>query len=143
MYRIFVSKKRLDRIGPYASSVGAFFGVFGGTLLPMFYGVYVLPGGFFSGIALAYIFCTCTHRRFFIFSYGALGAAIGAFIGYFVIGILLIPIYFSIGTGHNPPISLWIGPVFLHAIGVCVFTFFFSKYVCKKAQRKEMEVAVG
>ncbi|MEW6069379.1 MAG: hypothetical protein AB1485_02055 [Candidatus Thermoplasmatota archaeon] len=97
-------KKLLDRFAPIMGGLGAFVGVrlletdsplayYLRTLTP-----YSLPWYLCIGIIPAifsYLFCTCTHRKYLIYSSGGLGAFVGSLIG-MGIGAPLCPIMSSV-----------------------------------------------
>jgi|GEM_PF-2083708 len=126
------TKRKLDAFGPYGSAIGAGLG----------YSIYLLVGFieintgkniWISNIPftfiLPYFLCTCAHRKYLIYSPGALGGLIGTLIGFFSSGLLLIPIFMA------PSTRLGGGVIQMLVTGVSAF--FFSKYMCNRARRKE------
>lgn len=146
-----LSRNILDKFGPYGSAIGAVLGV---ILIKILTGVtydsYYLSRGYYLSFLIflflpsvfAYIFCTCTHRKYLIYSPGALGGFLGAFVGYIIYGNLshsLARVIFAYKY-HN----LLLEAIFIY-YGLLIIilpplTFFPSWYMCRRAQRKEARV---
>jgi len=98
MNRQFVIKT-LDKISPIMSGVGAFVGALR-VVIPNHFMPYswVREAGYpalyiYFGVMpalLAYLSCTCTHRKLWFYSPGAVGGSVGALIGMSVGGILVL-----------------------------------------------------
>ncbi len=128
------TKEKLDRFGPYGSGIGAFIGV-----VLMFLNA-PLPYPF---LIFAYLFCTCTHRKYLIYSPGAVGGFIGAFIGYIISCLLL---FFTAMMDHasvhqlSPmPLELIRSIFFTILMIIPIFSFLFSRYFCRRAKKKEIQ----
>jgi len=142
-----ISKEKLDAFGPYGAAIGAalaniFFLLFLLGAHPYFFNIYIV-----TLLIFPYLFCTCTHRKFKIYSPGALGGSLGAIFGFFlslfpfallmhtILGMLLptvfylvfyIPFFFTVLV-FSIPFFFTVLP-----------SFYLSRYMCNHAKKKEL-----
>jgi len=128
------NKKTLDKMGAYGSAFGALFPLFLWIITPT---VILIPG---IHIILSYIFNTCTHRRHIIFSWGAFGGALGALLGTVIVSVLSFFASFVFFAQRHSVMPLLEHRSFIYCtiyMIIPIFAFLFSRYFCKRAQKKE------
>jgi len=103
--------KMFDKVSPIMSGIGAFLGVvivgrahfiLYQWVMNMGYSAFYIYAGAIPALT-AYLLCSCTHRKLWFYSPGALGGFIGALIGMSV-GGLMFPLISEIGCLIFTPI---------------------------------------
>lgn len=147
---------RLDKFGPWGSALGALSGI---TLA-----VYLIMTAYHAlplltdlnkvyhhyiilvciSTAFGYIFCTCTHRLYLVYSPGAIGGAIGTIVGCSAHSSV---VYFLLCEVQRLPKLAGPSGIALFIIGYTVCglfilpplgAFFFSRFMCRIAKRLEI-----
>jgi hypothetical protein len=130
--RVKISKEKLDAFGPYGAAIGA---ALANILLflsllcvnaRIFFNIYPV-----TLLIFPYLFCTCTHRKFKIYSPGALGGSLGAILGFF---LALVPG----GLLAHCVLALVLHPYFIFFFFTVLTSFYLSRYMCNRAKKKEL-----
>jgi len=86
-------------------------------------------------IPLSYIFCTCSHRIYIIFSPAAFAGFLGS-----ILGNILFPgiVYLFIVGAHDPGIFVDLA-ILSSSLVLFLFPFLFSKIVCNMMKKREIQ----
>jgi hypothetical protein len=115
------SEEELDRFGPYGSGLGAV----GGGILFLVSAEY-FPWSWLLIPVMAYVFCTCSHRKHILFSWAALAGAFGSLVGLLISAPIWGVLIMFVGLWA---VALSAGPF------VFLSSFLMSRYACAR-QRK-------
>jgi hypothetical protein len=119
-------KTILDNFAPFGCGLG--------MISTPLYAILVHPHGpdWLIGMSpvLSYLLCTCTHRKYLLFSSVAFVGTIGGGFGFFLGAIISLPFQMT-----GAPDSGWI----LGGIFGFIFAVIISRIMCRREQRNEWE----
>jgi hypothetical protein len=119
----------LDKFAPFGSGIGAM----SYPILQMAYIAFISPNGLdsnwmFLSFVLSYLLCTCTYRKYFIWSPAAFLGMFGLPIGQLVGGLTNLLVIFS----SQDKLDLLLPLVMIFSF---VFSFLISSKICKYLHR--------
>ncbi|MEM4307507.1 MAG: hypothetical protein QXU48_00375 [Thermoplasmata archaeon] len=146
------SKILLDKLGPYISGLAACVASIPAILVEakIINGSIITDISILLTIFLPYLLSTCTHRKYSIHSAGGLGGLLGAIVGFwggaFVSGLFLTLCYIfylkgGAFRGHVVCPECFLYAALIHLVILFIFTFLFSRAMCRRWARKEKMVA--
>jgi len=128
------AKENLDNFGP----IGCGLGSMSFPVIELIYVNKISETGIDTkwmalSVVLAYLLCTCTHRKYFVYSPAALLGSIGFPIGFFLGQLFSIAVAIIL---NNLFINydMFNGGLFFCAIFSFIVSFMLSRYVCRKGE---------